>query len=174
MPFNFISRTLLRGIVVLLAACAFSALVVAADSTEASNLVPDWTLEHADGQSINFYTDSEGRPAVLLFWATWCPYCRALMPNLEKVRGEFADKGVKFYALNIWEDGDPIAHMREHNYGFDLLLNADEVAKLYGIKGTPGVIVVGADRQVIYIRKSGTTPVQVETDLRFVLNNAAH
>ena len=105
------------------------------------DLLPDWTLQGADGKSLNFYRDSAGRPTVLLFWATWCPYCRRLMPRLETVRQEFASE-VNFYALNIWENGDPAACLADNGYGFHLLLKADEVAETYGIKGTPGLFVV--------------------------------
>ena len=131
-------------------------------------LLADWTLFGVDGAPVNFYEDSANRPAVLLFWATWCPYCRHLMPHLEKLRQEFAP-AVRFYALNIWEDGDPVAHLADNGYGFHLLLEADAVAKGYGITGTPGLIVVDGNRGVIYMRKSGTSPGQVETDLRAAL-----
>ena len=134
--------------------------------------LPGWTLQGADGKSINFYRDSAERPTVLLFWATWCPYCRRLMPRLEKVRQEFATE-VNFYALNIWENGDPAAYLADNGYGFHLLLEADEVAETYGIKGTPGLFVVDTNQRVIYVRRSGTKPDQVESDLRFALSHIA-
>jgi thiol-disulfide isomerase/thioredoxin len=146
---------------------------VSAGDADDRELVPDWTLQGADGTPLNFYQHSADRPAVILFWATWCPYCRQLMPHLEKLRQEFAPAGVNFYALDIWEDGDPVAYMKENGYGFHLLLNGDEVAKTYGVKGTPGLFVVDANRAVLYVRKSGTSPTRVESDLRFVLGNAA-
>ncbi len=155
------------------AALAGLLLALATLAATAQQTVPDWTLETATGEPLNFYSHSADRPAVLLFWATWCPYCRKLMPELEAVRREFADADVVFYALNIWEDGDPVGYLREHGYGFDLLLNADPVAANYGVKGTPGLIVVDAARRVVYVRKSGTTPAQLASDLRAVLGQIA-
>jgi cytochrome c biogenesis protein CcmG/thiol:disulfide interchange protein DsbE len=148
-------------------ACTFTAPPIAL----ANEPVANWSLLDASGENINFYDDAQGRPAVLLFWATWCPYCRALMPYLESLRQEFSDRGVRFYALNIWEDADPIAYMREKNFGFRLMLEADDVAKEYGIKGTPGLIAVDARRKIIYQRRSGTSPEQVETELMNALEN---
>lgn len=144
-------------------------LLTAAVSAAGQQTVPDWTLESAGGEAVNFTTHSAGRPAVLLFWATWCPYCRDLMPELEAVRAEFAIRDVRFYALNIWEEGDPVAYMREHGYGFELLLDADPVAAQYGVKGTPGLLVVDAARRVVYVRTSGTPPAQVARDVRAIL-----
>ena len=133
-------------------------------------LAPNWTLSDASGSTVEFHHESAGRPAVLLFWATWCPYCRALMPHLEKVRQDYATEGVDFYALNIWEDSDPVSYFSEHNYGFRLLLNGGSVATDYGIKGTPGLIVVDQAKKIVYTRNSGTSPEQVEMDLRRVLD----
>lgn len=144
-------------------------LLAVVPGAKAQQTVPDWTLESAAGGAINFTTHSAGRPAVLLFWATWCPYCRELMPALDAVRAEFAADEVTFYALNIWEEGDPVAYVREHGFGFELLLRADAVAAEYGVKGTPALLIVDAARRVVYVRKSGTGPAQVARDVRTIL-----
>ncbi len=41
---------------------------------------------------------------VLDFWAEWCGPCKALTPVLEKVCGEYADKGVVLAKINVDED----------------------------------------------------------------------
>ena len=41
---------------------------------------------------------------VLDFWAEWCGPCKALAPTLEKVCGEYADKGVVLAKLNVDEE----------------------------------------------------------------------
>ena len=127
---------------------------------------PDWILPNTDGRHVSFYQSCNDHTAVVLFWATWCPYCQALMPELEQLRTELKGQPIKFYALNIWEDGDPVAHMKEHDFGFKLILNAERVAKSYGVMGTPGLFVIGPDRTIHYIRAKGSKPREVVTAVR--------
>jgi len=137
--------------------------VFAGSPTNVGDQAPDWILSNSQGDSVSFYQDSEGQKAVLIFWATWCPYCAALLPEMEKLRTELGDAPVKFYALNIWEDADPIGHMREKGYGFSLLLNADKVAKRYNVHGTPGLFVIDENKTIRYVRSKGQAPEDVYT-----------
>ncbi len=121
----------------------FSNYASAADSLVA----PDWTLVAADGQTVNLNDEVQEQTTVLLFWATWCPYCKALMPHLQSVVLEYGDK-VKVLAINIKEDGDPVEFIESAGYDFTLLPNGDSVADTYGVTGTPGVFVIDHNRVI--------------------------
>ncbi len=41
---------------------------------------------------------------ILDFWAVWCGPCKALTPMLEKVAGEYSDKGVLLAKINVDEE----------------------------------------------------------------------
>ncbi|HTM94217.1 MAG TPA: tetratricopeptide repeat protein [Croceibacterium sp.] len=47
---------------------------------------------------------SMSKLVVLDFWAEWCGPCKALAPTLEKVCGEYADRGVVLAKLNVDEE----------------------------------------------------------------------
>ena len=131
------------------------------NSVAAGTSAPAWSLETAAGAPIDFPADLAAPAAVLLFWTTWCPHCRALMPALETLRARYASRGIPFYALNVWEDGDAAAYLREHGYGFTLIPAADLVAEDYGVEGTPGVFVVDREARVHYRRVPGEEPAVV-------------
>ena len=132
-----------NSIIVYVLIIVFSQYASAADSLVA----PDWTLVAADGQAINLNDESQKQTTVLLFWATWCPYCKALMPHLQSVVLEYGYK-VKVLAINIMEDGDPVEFIENAGYDFTLLPNGDDVADTYGVTGTPGVFVVDHNRVI--------------------------
>ena len=52
---------------------------------------PDFTLSTLDGAEISL-SDLEGKPVLLNFWATWCPPCRAEMPDLQDFHATYGDQ----------------------------------------------------------------------------------
>lgn len=135
---------------------------------------PDWSLQNQEGETVNYYQDSENKVSVVLFWATWCPYCAALMPHLEVIYGKYRSKGLKFYAVDVYEDGkkDPLEYFNEKGYSFTLLLQGDDVAKEYGVRGTPGLYVIDKDKKVIYKRPAGITDVLVSQTVDLKIKQA--
>ena len=121
----------------------------------------------ADGSAIRFDPQHLQRPALLLFWATWCPYCKALMPYVQKVYDAAGPAKLDVYAIDIKdEDGDPVAELHERGNTFTLVRDGDAIADLYGVKGTPGLFLVDRNGTIIYRRLSGDAPEKVEQALR--------
>jgi len=51
-------------------------------------IAPDWTLTSESGETVTLSEVAAEQPVILLFWATWCPYCKSLMPHIQSVRLE--------------------------------------------------------------------------------------
>jgi thiol-disulfide isomerase/thioredoxin len=101
---------------------------------------PSFEAVTAGGNDFRFPDDLQG-PMIVLFWATWCPYCKALMPHIQSVLDEYGH-GVRVLAINFREDDDPAEFIETYGYEFLLLPNADEVASSWGVKATPGLFLV--------------------------------
>lgn len=137
-----------------------------AASASAQDRAIAWQGSGADGHTIRFDPDHLQRPAILLFWATWCPYCKALMQHVQSVYAAAGKTKLDVYAIDIKDDGDPEAELRERGQTFTLIKDGDAIAELYGVKGTPGLLLVDASGKVVYRRIGGDSPEIVEANLR--------
>ena len=112
---------------------------------------PAFEATDAQGQTFRYPEDLE-RPTIVLFWATWCPYCKALMPHLQSILLEFPGQ-VDLIALSFRDDGDPTAVIDEYGYLFRSFENADAVAASWGVKGTPGLFLADAKGHIVFDRR---------------------
>lgn len=131
----------LIGIRQWLCALVLCASLVATALASDRTVVPDWALKTADGETVRLSERARDQTTLLFFWATWCPYCKALMPHLQSIRLEYGNR-LEILAINVREDGDPVDFLREAGYDFLLLVDGDAVADAYGIYGTPGLLVI--------------------------------
>lgn len=159
----------------LIAACALlmwlPAASRAADEPGPIARAPSWSLKAPDGQTVNYPADAKGRPTVLLFWPSWCPFSRALQPYVQDIWVDYRDRGVNVWTLNIKENGDPVAVMRERGLSFPLLLNADTVANAYQVTRTPWLVVMDGKHNILYTRPANPpTPIDVAKRVRETLN----
>lgn len=120
-------------------------LLLASTSVLAAAQAPDWRLTAGDGTSVRLSQAVKERPVVLFFWATWCPYCKALMPHLQSIRLEHGEQ-IEIFAIQIRDKKDAVAFVEEAGYDFTVFPQGDDVGELYAIESTPGVIVVDREQ----------------------------
>lgn len=61
---------------------------------------PDLPFEYFDSGETGTLADFRGTPAVVNFWASWCPACIAEMPDFEAVSARLGD-AVTFVGIDI-------------------------------------------------------------------------
>ncbi len=130
-------------------------LAPTAAAVDRGDTAPAWTgNDLVSDRQVQFPAVLEDRPAVLVFWATWCPYCKAFMPYAAQIQEDYAAQGVRILTFNAKERGrgDPQAYAR--GLGFDLvaIADADAIAASYGVEFIPGLLVVDGSGTVVYRR----------------------
>jgi len=93
-----------------------------------------------------------GRPALIHFWASWCPPCVKEAPQLARVSHELYGRAT---LVGVdWSDNAASAarFIRQHHWTFPVLIDSSgEVGNAYGITGLPTTFVL--DRQGRIIRR---------------------
>lgn len=123
-------------------------------AVEQGDVAPPWRARDFAGQPVEFPAVAEGKPAVVVFWATWCGYCKAFMPYLDDIQRDYAAHGVKIVTINAKEDGngDPRAYMRGLGFAPIAVADGDEIAAAYGVQYIPGLLIVDGKGTVAYRR----------------------
>lgn len=66
-------------------------------STESIPAV-EFTVYDKDNEPVKL-SNFEGKPIIINFWATWCPYCREEMDSFQKAYEEYGDE-INFLMIN--------------------------------------------------------------------------
>ncbi len=106
-----------------------------------------------DGKSVSFASLIEGKPALLIFWATWCPVCREQTPRFQQTFERFGPKGLKVLAVNIAVKDTPAAarqYAREKGLTLPMYFDGSgALTKTFKVAGTPTVILIDRTGKVV-------------------------
>ncbi len=105
--------------------------------------VANFSASMTDGQVIPL-ASLRGKVVLVSFWATWCPYCRHEMPDMQTFYRDWHDKGFEILALSIEDDPALVAQfMREQAYTFPAgLADAATQQAFGGIKKVPMSFII--------------------------------
>lgn len=113
----------------------------------------DFEVPAADG-SVQRLSDYVGRGKVCLvdFWASWCPPCRAEIPNLLKMKAEYAPR-LTVVGVAVWDNpADTRRAIAELNIDYPVITgtqNLQHPTDLYGINAIPHIIIFDADGTIV-------------------------
>ncbi|MBO9130860.1 TlpA disulfide reductase family protein [Bacillus sp. 165] len=90
------------------------------------NAAPYLSLPQLDGSKIQT-SDLKGKKVMLNFWTTWCPPCRAEMPELEQFYKNMSSDGIEVVAVNLTESENSIENVKsfkdKNHLTFPILLD---------------------------------------------------
>ena len=116
-------------------------------------VAPGAAVETLDGQQVDLAAYMRGTPAVLEFWATWCPLCKELEPQLQAAREKYAGR-VKFISVGVKDNQSPEkqkAYAESHHLGGEFVFDRDgKAVAAYQAPHTSYLVVVNAEGKVVY------------------------
>ncbi|MCL4535788.1 MAG: TlpA family protein disulfide reductase [Bacteroidetes bacterium] len=84
---------------------------------------PDFTLQDMDGKNVKL-SDLKGKPVLINFWTTWCPPCRAEMPDIETVYQRHKAEGLVVLGVDVQEDKDAVSkYVQRGGFSWTFLLD---------------------------------------------------
>lgn len=128
-----------------------SLFVITAAPAQEVEQAPEWQLSTETGELVKS-SDFAGKPVIIHFWATWCPYCKKLQPGLDRLYKAYADQGLQMIAISFWEDegATPQAALDARGHSFKTVVDGDHVARqLFGVKGTPTTVFIDKKGNII-------------------------
>ena len=97
----------------------------------------DFTLEALDGTEVSL-SQYRGDVVLINFWATWCPPCRAEIPDIEDAYRARKDEGLIVLGVSVEQSRAAVAPFVElAGMTYPVLL--DELSQVYNTYRAPGL-----------------------------------
>jgi peroxiredoxin len=84
---------------------------------------PDFKLTDINGKTISL-SDYKGKVLFLNFWATWCPPCRAEIPDFVEAYGQEKAKGLEILGVSLDTKGKDVvaAFVEKYKINYPIVL----------------------------------------------------
>ena len=114
---------------------------------------PDFTVLDKNGNEVKL-SDQFGKPIVLNFWASWCPPCKAEMPEFNKV---YKNTGgdITFVMVDLMDGQRETKEkgaqfVKEQGFSFPVYFDTkQDAAGKYGIESIPTTIFLDKDGYIV-------------------------
>ncbi|SOY90022.1 TlpA family protein disulfide reductase [Cupriavidus taiwanensis] len=92
-----------------------------------------------------------GKPLVVEYWATWCPFCAMQNPRLQKLYERTRGTPLQVLAISIDKDPrEPADYMNKRGYTFPATMDSPALQAVFGKrKGLPELYVIDARGRVV-------------------------
>jgi thiol-disulfide isomerase/thioredoxin len=120
---------------------------------------PELAVNDIQGKPFTL-SDLKGKTVLLDFWTTWCVYCRANSPALEKLYSKYGGKNLAIVGFSVGEGREIVEkYLREHPHGYPVVLTSEnEMPRPDQVHAFPTYMVIDPD---------GTFSAAVEGDQSF-------
>jgi len=133
--------------------------------------LPQFKLITASGETFDT-SFATGKPLIINFWASWCPPCRAEMPDFQKAFQEFTETDLVIAAVNATNQDsmtDVLAFIDSNQLSFPILLDqTGSLTRTYNVYSLPTTFFIDRDGRITKVLVGGPIPLAL---LRVEINN---
>ncbi len=119
----------------------------------------DFTLPDFSGKTQRL-ADYRGRPVLVNLWASWCPPCRAEMPDLVAFYQQHQSEGLVMLAVDSADTREKAqAFMRNQPMPFSVLYDPKgKVMDAFGVQGLPSTFLIDGEGKILFAWTGQITP----------------
>ncbi|MFO7594701.1 MAG: protein disulfide oxidoreductase [Pseudomonadota bacterium] len=144
-------RLLLELVVIFLLLMALEAWLT---RDAAGGRAPLFTAETITGEAFDLRS-LRGRPAVVHFWATWCPVCELEQGTIAALADDYPFISV---AMQSGKPDEVIAYLKDQGVDYPVVNDPNGVlAKRYGVSAVPATFVLDPNGEVKFVTRGYTT-----------------
>lgn len=134
---------------------------------------PDFTVSTLEGKTVSL-GDFRGKGVILNFWATWCPPCRAEMPEFQALYREKGGDDFVIMAVDVQEPPDPVKRfVEEFGLTFPILMDAEgDLSTLYKVVALPTTFFIDGKGTIRAINVGSLNRSAILKKLQLTLENS--
>jgi thiol-disulfide isomerase/thioredoxin len=132
---------------------------------------PPVALKDLRGRTVRL-SDYRGKIVMLNFWATWCPPCRAEMPDLVKWQREYRKKGLQVVGVTYppTDLTEVRKFVRSLRVNYPVVLGAKETKSLFDpAESLPLTVVIDREGNVRAVIEDIILPAEFEQKVKPLL-----
>jgi len=105
---------------------------------------PDAILPRSEGESSSVINSRQGKKAILIFWATWCPHCYEELGEINNNYASIEKKGIKIILVDIGENKEDVkTYFNRRQMKLISFVDTDSVLQdPYHLRGVPTLIFI--------------------------------